>query len=512
MRRGSKLVSGAALSVLMILTAACGGGSSGGSDDAEGGETLRFASHGAPIRSWDPHRDGRPASNLMLFAVYDRLIHQSPDGTLIPGLATEWSFTDDTTFELTLRTGVTFHDGTTFDAEAVKANIERAQTVDDGTGPWSAPLSVVESVEVVDADTVRFHLTEPSASLPSLLSDGAGAMVSPAAFDTVDLNSETVGAGMYKLERWATNGSATFVAFEDYWDPDAIGFSRIEMPFQLDQLRRLDMLKAGAIDATFGHTTFVDGAISAGLDVEPVAGINAWILNLNRDAEPFDDPRVRLAISHALDRQSLIKAVLAGQAEENHQPFAEVSPAFNEAIGKTPYTYDLDKARQLLADAGHADGLEFTCAVVGGSGGAYAQYLEVIKDQLSKIGITVEIRLVESVTNELLVNKSVDCAVMPYGVLSPIIAAKQLFGTGGYMNASKTADPGIDELIASLDRPQDDAALAAAFDELTQRVIDEGLYISLFYEKWAVVSNDTVEGLQFYVGGHYTEFRDIKPR
>src|SRR5690606_12146496 len=146
----------------------------------------------------------------------------------------------------------------------------------------------------------RFHLTEPSASLPSLLSDGAGAMVSPAAFDTVDLNSETVGAGMYKLERWATNGSATFVAFEDYWDPDAIGFSRIEMPFQLDQLRRLDMLKAGAIDATFGHTTFVDGAISAGLDVEPVAGINAWILNLNRDAEPFDDPRVRLAISHAL--------------------------------------------------------------------------------------------------------------------------------------------------------------------------------------------------------------------
>lgn len=507
MRRLPRLASAAALSALLIVSA-CGGGSSESSSSAEG-ETLRFASHGAPIRTWDPHRDGRTASNLMIFAIYDRLIHQSPEGELIPGLATEWNFTDATTLEMDLRTGVTFHDGEPFDAEAVKANIERAQTIDNGTGPWASPLAVIDSVEVVDSETVRFHLNAPSVSLLSVLSDGAGAMISPAAFDTVDLNSEEAGAGMYILEQWATGGSATFVAYEDYWDPDAIGFSRIEMPFQLDQLRRLDMLKAGAIDATFGHTTFVDGAINAGMDVDPRAGINAWMLNLNRTVEPFDDARVRLAISHALDRQSLIDAVLAGQAEENHQPFPEVSPAFNQSIGKTPHAHNLDQAQQLLDDAGYADGFEFTCAVVGGSGGAYAQYLEVVKDQLSKIGITLDIRLVESVTNELLVNNSVDCAVMPYGVLDPITVSKQLFGTGGYMNAGKEAEPGIDELIQKLDDPENEAEAPALYEELTQRVIDEGLYISLFFEKWAVVANEGVEGLEFYLGGHYTEFRNI---
>jgi ABC-type transport system substrate-binding protein len=164
-----------------------------------------------------------------------------------------------------------------------------------------------------------------------------------------------------------------------------------------------------------------------------------------------------------------------------------------------------------MTEAGHGGGLSFTCAVVGGSGGAYAQYLEVVKDQLSKIGVNLTIQLVESVTNAMLVDKSVDCAVMPYGVLSPIIEAKQLFGTGGFMNAGRTAEPGMDQLIAGLEKPQDDAALSKSFEAISQKVVDEGLYVGLFYEKWAVVTNAKVKGMQFYIGGHYTEFRNIGP-
>ncbi len=506
------LVTGLA-TLLVVAAAACGGTTPTETTNqpAQRGDVLRFAGYGAPIRTWDPHRDGRPASNLLLFAVYDRLIHQAPDGKLIPGLALSWEFTNPTTFSMKLRTGVTFHDGAAFNAEAVKANIERAKTIDNGAGPWASGLAVVESVEVTGADAVVLHLKSAAASLPALLSDGAGAMISPAAFNGVDLNQKEAGAGMYTLEKWATGGSASFVAYDKYWDPAAIGYNRIEMPFQLDQLRRLDMLKADAVDATFGHTTFVDGAIKAGLDVKAVPGINSWMLNLNRAVKPFDDKRVRLAINYAIDRKSLIKAVLAGQADENQQPFADVSAGFNEKIGKTPYAYDVNKAKQLMADAGLSGGTTVTCAVVGGSGGAYAQYLEVIKDQLSKIGITVNIQLVESVTNAMLIDKSVNCAVMPYGVLSPIIEAKQLFGTGGYMNASKTAEPGMDALINALDQPQDDAALNKAFDAITQKVVDEGLYTGLFYEKWAVVGNQKVKGLQFYIGGGYTEFRNLSP-
>ena len=99
--------------------------------------------------------------------MYERLIHQTPEAELEPGLATEWAFVDDLTFEMTLREGVTFSDGTPFDAEAVKANFERATTV-EGSGV-AAYLASVTSVEVIDATHVRFVLNRPDATLPNQL-------------------------------------------------------------------------------------------------------------------------------------------------------------------------------------------------------------------------------------------------------------------------------------------------------------------------------------------------------
>ncbi len=470
-------------------------------------KTLRFAAYGPPIRSFDPHRDGRVASNLTLFAVYDRLIGQSPDGELIPQLATEWEFSDDTTFEMVLRDDVTFHDGEVFDAEAVKANIERAQTIDDGAGPWAGPLSVIESIEVADPTHLTFRLKAPTASLPATLSDQAGAMISPAAFDT-DLAQTPVGAGPYVLEKWTADGSATFTAYEDYWAPETIGAGTIEMPFQLDQLRRLDMFKADEIDATFGHTTFVAGAKDAGLNVNAQPGINYWFIDFNRANAPFDDVNVRRAINHALDQESLIKALLYGEADANEQPFNEKSLGFSQKLGKDVFPYDPEKSKKILADAGY-ENLTFECAIIAGSGGAYAQYAEVVKDQLAKAGITMDIKLVESQSTALLIDKSVNCAMMPYGTMSPILNAKQLFSPNGYYNAGKVADDEMIELLDALDRPQSEEDLRAAFGDLAKKVADDALFTSLFFENWTVLTNDKVEGLEFYLGGHYTEFRNF---
>lgn len=491
--------------VLGAALAACGGSESSSSD---GNDTLRFGSYGPPIRSWDPHRDGRQASNLMLFAVYDRLLGVEPDGTLVPQLAEEWEFVDETTLELRLREGVTFQDGTAFDAEAVKANIERAQTIDDGTGPWAGPLGVIENVEVVNPAVVRLNLSGPSASVPALLADAAGAMISPAAFGS-DLNQQPAGAGMYELIDWTPDGSASFEAFDGYWDPDVVGPAKLEMPFQIDQLRRFDMFKAGELDATFGHTSFVDRAKREGTEVDPQVGVNFWFMNFNRSNAPFDDRRVRLAINHALDRQALIDAVLFGEADENHQPFNDKSVGFNDELGKTPYETDPNLSRQLLEEAGYADGIEFDCAIVASSGGAYAAYLEVIKDQLAQAGITMNIKLLESQSAALLIDKTVDCAMMPYGAASPIVVAKQLFAPDGYYNAGKEADDETVALLAALEEPQSDEELSADFDALMEKVIDDGLYTGIFFENWAVVSNENVEGLEFYSTGQYTEFRGV---
>ena len=496
-----------ATAVAVAATMAACGSSDSGSSDSEN-STLRFASYGPPIRSWDPHRDGRAASNVLLFAVYDRLIGQDPAGELIPQLATEWEFSAPTTFEMTLREGVEFQDGTAFDGEAVKANIERAQTIDDGAGPWAGALSVVKAVKVVDPTHVTFELSGPAASLPATLSDAAGAMISPTAFET-DLNQKPVGAGMYEVEKWTDDGSATLQAFSDYWDPEIVGPKTIEVPFQLDQLRRLDMFKANEVDATFGHTSFVDGAKQGGFDVDASVGLNFWFMDLNQTRKPFDDARVRKAINHALDQESLIKALLYGEADANEQPFNENSAGFSEKLGKDIYETDPEKSKELLAEAGYADGVSFDCAIVAGSGGAYAQYAEVVKDQLAKAGIDMTIKLVESQSTALLIDKSVDCAIMPYGTLSPIVMAKQLFAPNGYYNAGKKADDEMVALLAALDEPQSDEELSADFEALMDKVAEDGLFTSLFFENWAVLSNDKVEGLEFYIGGHYTEFRNI---
>ncbi len=503
MRRGLAVL--AALVLATSLTA-CGTGND--KESSGGGDTLRFAGYGPPIRSWDPHRDGRMASNLLLFAVYDRLIGQDPDGNLVPQLAKEWEFTDPTTLSMTLREGTQFSDGTAFDGAAVKANIERAQTIDEGTGPWAGPLGVIKQVEVVDATHVKLHLNGPAASLPTLLSDAAGAMISPAAFDT-DLNQKPVGAGMYTLTKWTADGSASFAANAEYWDPAAVGPKKIEMPFQLDQLRRLDMFKANEVDATFGHTSFVDGAKQSGLDVEGKVGINFWMMDLNRSQKPFDDAKVRQAINYSLDRDAMVKALLYGEADANQQPFNEESLGFNKALGKSPYATDNAKAKSLLEEAGYGDGVSFDCAIIAGSGGAYSAYAEVIKEQLAKSGITLNIKLVESQSSALLVDKSVNCAILPYGALSPIVTAQQLFGADGYYNAGKEADEETKKFLAALNEPQSDADLSSDFDALMQKVNDDALFTGLFFEKWAVLSHQDVSDLQFWLGGQYTEFRGI---
>lgn len=472
-------------------------------------DTLRFAAYGPPIRSWDPARDGRVASNLTLFAVYDRLIGQAPDGSLIPQLATKWEFTNDTTFTMELRKGVKFQDGTKFDADAVKANIERTKTIDNGAGPWAGLLGVIDTINVKDATHITFNLKSPAASLPAILSDQPGAMISPAAFDT-DLNQTPVGAGMYTVESWTKDGSATLKAFDGYWDKAAIGPKTIYMPFQLDQLRRLDMFKADEVDATFGHTTFVAGAKDAGIKVKEQPGINYWFMDLNRSKAPFDNVLVRQAINHALDQKSLVKGLLFGEADVNEQPFNENSLGFSKKLGKDVYTYDLAMSKDLLKQAGFGSGLTFDCAIVAGSGGAYSQYAEVVKAQLAKVGITMNVQIVQSQSTALLIDHSVNCAILPYGVVSPILNAKQLFSPSGYYNAGKVADDETVKLLAALDMPQSDKQLKANFATLADHIKDEALFTSLFFEKWAVVSNEHVEGLQFYLGGYYTEFRNIK--
>lgn len=487
-----------------LALTACGTASS---ESAPASSTLVFGNWGGPQVSWDPHRDGGTNSNVMLFAVYDRLIGQKSDGTLIPGLASEWNFVDDRTLVLELREGVKFQDGTPFDATSVQKNFERATTINGGSGPLSGLLGAVASVETPDPYTAIYKLDRPYASLPALLSGQAGAMVSPAAFES-DLNEHPVGAGMYRLESWTPKSKAVFVKFNDYWDSGNVKLDRIEMPLQSDQLRRLDALKAGQIDATYGHTSFVAGATKAGLDMEdPQTSASSFQMILNRSRAPFDNRDVRRAISHAINRDGLINSVLGGQASNNQQPFPEYSPAFDKDLGTTVYDYNPGEAKKLLAAAGFGDGLKFSCVVATGES---VQYAEVVQASLKAVGVDMTIEQVDRPTTSVLVDKSSNCGIMPQGVGEPGLNAQQLFAAKGYYNPGGIATPEMEALLARIELPNAESETKSAYKDLVRYVMDEALFINLFDHYWTVAKSKDITGLNFYPSGQFVEFKGIE--
>lgn len=186
----------------MVALAGCARGSDPGSPAAASAQidpdgTFRYALVQYSV-STDPHRSATPWDMVYFRLAYDQLFWQNQDGELEPMLATEWEFVDDgKALEMTLRDDVTFIDGEKFSAAAVKANLDRAMTLESSL--HKGALARVECVELVDDYRVRINLNGPGGNLPDLLASNVGSMISPAAFDSPDLDQNPVGSGMAAL-------------------------------------------------------------------------------------------------------------------------------------------------------------------------------------------------------------------------------------------------------------------------------------------------------------------------
>ena len=386
-----------------LALSACGGSSDGGSDDggttAAGADGTTAASgRGGTLTlgivqeppSWDPAQ-AHVGHRLQPYqAVYDSLLLREPDGTLSPMLATEWGYTDETNtvMSLDLRTDVTFSDGAAFDAEAVVANIEHFKVEN---GPQAGMAASIDSVAAVDADTVEITLSAPDPALEYYLSQALGLMGSPAALGTDEMDRLPVGSGPYVMvaDQTVVGSQAVFEAREDYWNPDLQKWDRIEMKLLADVTSRVNALLTGEVDATIVDGTVKDQVDAAGL--EPLFWTVDWTGLLLFDREgtlnpAMADVRVRQAINYAFDRENLLAQLAAGQGELTSQVFGPDSTAYLPELDDY-YTYDPDKARELLADAGYADGFELEMPL--GVPGLETQ-MTFIAQQLADVGITVK--------------------------------------------------------------------------------------------------------------------------
>lgn len=302
------------------------------------GIAMTQAAHAASLRiglaedpdAFDPALSRTLVGRIVFASLCDKLVDITPDLAFTPQLATEWSWSDDgLNLTMMLRDGVTFQDGTPFNAEAVKFNIERYKTMEESVR--KSELGSVDRVEAVSGLEVAFHLSKPDVTLLAQLSDRSGMMVSPAAVEKegADFASNPVCAGPFKFAQRVQQDRIVLEKFPEYWNADKIGVDGVTFLPIPDGTVRLANLQSGDLDmiermnATDVATVKGDDRLSyveiTGLGYQ---GITVNVGNGPASETPFgENPLVRQAFSLAIDRDAINQVVFEGTVTPGNQPW-----------------------------------------------------------------------------------------------------------------------------------------------------------------------------------------------
>ncbi|RJR32765.1 MAG: ABC transporter substrate-binding protein, partial [Deltaproteobacteria bacterium] len=355
------------------------------------------------IRGLDPAKHGTPVKEKAM--ITETLVEANPDFTLKPGLARSWEQVAPAQWKFILREGVRFHDGGELTADAVKWSVERALKVD----PTLKELTKIKSVETAGKDTLLFTTEEPYAAFPAALEHPGMGIAGPnSGPGEKEVIAEPVGTGPFKLEKWDTaTGTLYLRRNDDYWGTKP-KIERIIIKSIPDPAARSMAVEKGEVDFTcdvpYGDVERLKAA--PGVKVEICSTARVYQLIFGRlDGTPYGDVRVRQALSYALDRRVIAEKTLHGSAEPAVGP---LMPAMEWANGNLKgYSHDLNKAKELLAEAGWKDvdgdgvleknGEKFNVTLY-----TYPQrpglqpMAEAIQAMLKEAGIKVEVRVMDS--------------------------------------------------------------------------------------------------------------------
>jgi len=469
----------------------------------------------AEPKSLDPHAVTAVNDFRILMNVYDGLVRYK-SGTLAvePALATGWTISDDAkVYTFTLRDGVTFHDGTPFDAAAVKFNFDRMLDDknpyhDTGPFPLSFFFSAVDKVEAPDPKTVVFHLKEPYAPFLSNLAYPTGLMVSPAAVKKYekDFGRHPVGTGPFRFVEWESNSKVVVEANPDYWDGAPSLQAVVFRPITDANTRVAEML-SGGIDMMVevppdNLATFEK---DPSFTVSEEAGPHLWFLILNAKSGPMADKRVRQAVNYAIDKTALVDNVLQGTAEVAAGP---TPPAFAWAYDDSlqPYPYDPAKAKSLLKAAG-AEGASLTFYVTEGGSGMLDPVAmgSAIQADLAAVGLKVKIETYEWNTFLGKVNPGLegkaDMAEMAWMTNDPDTLPYLALRTGAFpdkggFNSGYYSNPKVDKLLEEARRETDQKKRAALYRQMQEIVHDDAPWAFIANWKQNAVTGAQVQGFE----------------
>jgi peptide/nickel transport system substrate-binding protein len=473
------------------------------------GGTLRIAQI-TPTGAIDPVTVPDTGSVIMLCQTGEYLVLSAGDLSLRPVLAESWK--PDATgavWTFALRKGVKFHNGKVMTADDVVATMDRLADPKNASNALSAFQGALSKggTRKIDDSTVEFHLDAPNGNFPYYVSsDNYNTIILPADY-AGDFEKNFIGTGPFKLEKYTPKVGATFVRNPDYWGPKALP-ERTEFSFYADMQPQILALQARQVD--------VVAQVTAGEGVALLSDPSVSIISLRSSAHtqvhmrtdmaPFTDKRVRRAIALCLDRKKLVAGLFHGRSDiGNDSPFAPVFPSTDRSVGQR--ARDIPQAKQLMADAGFADG--FKIKLTSERFIEIPNYCQVIQQAVRDIGITIDLNLE---TQDAYYGKAVfgqsDWLDSIFGATDyghrgvPNVLLAAPLTSDGTWNSAHFKNKEYDSLVASYVAALDLGSQRAMAGQIQRLLLDETPVIFSYFYNYLSATKRGVTGVETTAMGH----------
>jgi peptide/nickel transport system substrate-binding protein len=451
-------------------------------------------------KTYDPITSAEFTERQVMYLVFNSLVKYAPDFSIQPELATSWETSQDgKRIVFTLQQGVSFQDGTPFNADAVKWNIDKRlhPAVKAPLRSLLAPL--IASVEVLDPQHVAFNLTEPSPAIFSLLGERPGLMVSPASWEKLgnDFGNHPVGTGAFLFKEWVRGSQVTLEKNPNYWQKGLPYLDRIVIHDLAGSVIGLQRLLTSEVDfvGELSPSDVLPLEHRPEIVLKPVTVGRWYFLQWHVNAPPFDNAKLRQAFAHAIDRNRINEITMRGKAVVSNGPTPEGLWWHDPSIKS--FDYDPAKAKALLVEAGYANGFAYELSTPQVN--LLQQINQLIQEQLAAVGIKVTLQpAAASEWYARIVNGTTNMSPSrwtqrpdPDGLLS------LLFDSKGFANTMKYSNAKVDALLKQARTTYDIPTRKRLYGEMQQIIADDLPVVPLIFSAEYAALRSDVRGFEW---------------
>lgn len=467
-------------------------------NSASAGADLITYGVGVDATTLDPQMvDNVPTANAVMH-IHETLTTWDKDMNIVGKLAEKWEVAPDgKTWTFHLRKGIKFHDGADFNADAVKKSFERI--LDPATGsPRRSILSMIVEMNILDPYTIQLVTAEPFGPFLSQLATYNASILSPKAIDTYgkDYGTHPAGTGPFVLKEWLPGEQIVFQRNEDYWG-DKPKTKNLVFKVIPEMTTRVMALQTGEVDIISNVPPFMVEQLKKSKNVELIVaeGFRTIYIGMNMKRPPFSDVRVRQALYHAIDRDTIVNNILNGLAIKAVGPESTSIPGAAKDL-KT-YEYDPQRAKALLNEAGYPNGVKVVFVSPFGRYNMDKQVTEAIQAQIAESGFKADLQILDfAIITNILREGNCDMFLMGKGSPSGDLdfTAQICWKTGGSLNYSGLSDPEIDNLVDEQRRTVDLKKRYEILQKMQEKLQELLPWVPLYYEKQIAAKSKNLTG------------------